>query len=46
MEWVETTGRSIDEAKNAALDALGVAEDDGRFRSRVDRRVDRLRALA
>ena len=31
MEWVETTGRSIDEAKNAALDALGVAEDDAEF---------------
>lgn len=28
MEWVETTGRSVDEAKNKALDQLGVAEDD------------------
>lgn len=28
MEWVETTGRSVDEAKNTALDQLGVAEDD------------------
>ena len=31
MEWVETTGRSIDEAKNRALDQLGVAEDDAEF---------------
>jgi spoIIIJ-associated protein len=28
MEWVETTGRTVDEAKNQALDQLGVAEDD------------------
>lgn len=28
MEWVETTGRTVDEAKNRALDQLGVAEDD------------------
>jgi spoIIIJ-associated protein len=28
MEWVETTGRTIDEAKSKALDQLGVAEDD------------------
>ncbi len=28
MEWVETTGKSVDEAKNKALDQLGVAEDD------------------
>jgi spoIIIJ-associated protein len=31
MEWVETTGRSIDEAKSKALDQLGVAEDDAEF---------------
>lgn len=31
MEWVETTGRSIDEAKNLAMDQLGVAEDDAEF---------------
>ena len=31
MEWVETTGRSIEEAKDAALDQLGVAEDDAEF---------------
>jgi len=28
MEWVETTGRIVDEAKSKALDQLGVAEDD------------------
>ena len=31
MEWVETTGKSLDEAKSAALDQLGVAEDDAEF---------------
>ena len=31
MEWVETTGRSIDEAKDAALDQLGVDEQDAEF---------------
>lgn len=28
MEWVETTGKTVDEARNRALDQLGVAEDD------------------
>jgi len=28
MEWIETTGVSVDEAKERALDRLGVAEDD------------------
>jgi spoIIIJ-associated protein len=28
MEWVETTGRTIEEALDAALDELGVDEDD------------------
>lgn len=28
MEWVETTAKSVEEAKNQALDQLGVAEDD------------------
>src|SRR5687768_6439892 len=28
MEWVETTGRTIEEAVEAALDELGVAEED------------------
>lgn len=31
MEWVETTGRSVDEAKEAALDQLGVDESDAEF---------------
>ena len=28
MEWVETTGRSVDEALDAALDELGVDDDE------------------
>lgn len=28
MEWVETTGKTVEEAVDAALDELGVAEDD------------------
>ncbi|MGP8060157.1 MAG: RNA-binding cell elongation regulator Jag/EloR [Acidimicrobiales bacterium] len=28
MEWVEVTGKTVDEAKEAALDQLGVAERD------------------
>lgn len=31
MEWVETTGRSVQEAKDAALDELGVDEADAEF---------------
>lgn len=31
MQWVETTGKSVDEAKGLALDQLGVAEDDAEF---------------
>ena len=31
MEWVETTGDTLEEAKNAALDQLGVAEDEAEF---------------
>ena len=31
MEWVETTGKSLEEAKDAALDQLGVDEDDAEF---------------
>ena len=31
MEWVETTGRTVDEAKDAALDQLGVDEQDAEF---------------
>lgn len=31
MEWVESTGESIDHAKEQALDRLGVHEDDAEF---------------
>jgi len=31
MEWVETTGKSVEEAKDAALDQLGVDEQDAEF---------------
>ena len=31
MEWVETTAETIEEAKNLALDQLGVAEEDAEF---------------
>jgi spoIIIJ-associated protein len=31
MEWVETTARTLDEAKDRALDQLGVDEDDAEF---------------
>lgn len=31
MEWVETTAKTMDEAKDAALDQLGVDEQDAEF---------------
>jgi spoIIIJ-associated protein len=31
VEWVETTGRSVEDAKEAALDELGVDEADAEF---------------
>jgi spoIIIJ-associated protein len=31
MEWVETTGKSLEEAKDRALDQLGVAADEAEF---------------
>lgn len=31
MEWVETTGRTVDEAKDAALDQLGIDESEAEF---------------
>ncbi len=31
MEWVETTGRTVEEAKDAALDQLGIDETEAEF---------------
>ncbi|HET7523029.1 MAG TPA: Jag N-terminal domain-containing protein, partial [Acidimicrobiales bacterium] len=31
MEWVETTGKTLEEAREAALDQLGVDEIDAEF---------------
>lgn len=31
MDWVETTGRTVEEAKKLALEQLGVAESDAEF---------------
>lgn len=31
MQWVETTGRTVEEALDAALDRLGVGEEDAEF---------------
>lgn len=31
MEWVETTGKTVEEAKEAALDQLGVDEEEAEF---------------
>jgi spoIIIJ-associated protein len=31
MEWVETTAKTVDEAKELALDKLGVDETDTEF---------------
>jgi spoIIIJ-associated protein len=31
MEWVETTGKTVEDAKERALDQLGVADDDAEF---------------
>lgn len=31
MEWVETTGRTVDDAKDSALDELGVDEQEAEF---------------
>lgn len=31
MEWVETTGKTLEQAKEAALEQLGVAEGDAEF---------------
>ena len=39
MEWVETTGRTIEEAQEAALDELGVDEQDAEFEVVAEARV-------
>ena len=39
MEWVETTGRTIEEAKEAALDELGVDQHDAEFEVVTEARV-------
>jgi spoIIIJ-associated protein len=39
MEWVETTGRTVEEAKDAALDQLGVDEQDAEFEVLEEARV-------
>ena len=39
MEWVETTGRNIEEAKDAALDQLGVDEAEAEFEVLEEPRV-------
>jgi spoIIIJ-associated protein len=39
MEWVETTGRSVEEAKEAALDELGVDEQDAEFEVVAEARI-------
>jgi spoIIIJ-associated protein len=39
MEWVETTGKTVDEAKEAALDQLGVHEDDAELEVLEEPRV-------
>src|SRR5215207_4253547 len=31
MEWVETTAKTVDEARNLALDELGVGDEDAEF---------------
>jgi spoIIIJ-associated protein len=31
VEWVETTGKSVEQAKEAALDQLGIHEDEAEF---------------
>jgi spoIIIJ-associated protein len=39
MEWVETTGKTVEDAKEAALDQLGVHEDDAEFEVMEEPRV-------
>jgi spoIIIJ-associated protein len=39
LEWVETTGRTVEEAKRAALEQLGVGEPDAEFEVLAEPRV-------
>lgn len=39
MEWVETTGRTVEEAKDKALDLLGVDEQEAEFELLEDARA-------
>lgn len=39
MEWVETTGRTVEEAQEAALDELGVDRQDAEFQLVTEARV-------
>lgn len=39
MEWVETTGKTVEEAKNLALDRLGIHEEDAEIEVLEEPRV-------
>src|SRR6201996_4224386 len=39
MEWVETTGKTIEAAQEAALDELGVDEQDAEFEVLADAKM-------
>ena len=39
MEWVETTGRTVEEAKRSALEQLGVEETDAEFEVVTEPRI-------
>ena len=39
MEWVETTGRTVEEAKRSALEQLGVEETDAEFEIVTEPRI-------
>ncbi len=45
MEWVEITAKTVDAARDAALDQLGVALDDAEAVAQVERLGELLRGL-
>jgi len=45
MEWVETTGKTVHEAREAALDILGVHEDEAEFEVLAEARTGLLGRL-